>query len=178
MAGQHIHRLGPGNAGQQFHRRGINAGGGIYAEAYAVHRRLITERGDEYDPRVRDRILRVKDYSAADFVDMLAARAALISSANETTAAYDAVILPTTPCIAPPIAGLEADENRYIGANMLMLRNTFCFNFLDRCALSLPMHRPGGAPTGLMIVGETMGDTRLISIGLAIERALEETARQ
>lgn len=150
----------------------INAGGGIYAEAYAIHRQLIEERGDEYDPRVRDRILRVKDYGAADFVDMLTAREALISSANATTAPYDAIILPTTPGIAPPIADLEADDKRYVEANMLMLRNTFCFNFLDRCALSLPMHREGEPPTGLMVVGETMEDSRLISIGRAIEDIL------
>mgnify|MGYP003647846228 FL=1 len=54
-----------------------------------------------------------------------------------------------------------------------MLRNTFCFNFLDRCALSLPMHRDGAPPTGLMVVGETMGDSRLISIGLGIEHCLD-----
>lgn len=151
----------------------INAGGGIYAEAYAVHRRLIEERGDEYDPRVRDRILRVKDYSAADFVDMLAARDALIRSADNVTAPFDAAILPTTATVAPAIADLEADDNLYIGANILMLRNTFCFNFLDRCALSLPMHRDGAPPTGLMVVGETMGDSRLISIGLGIEHCLD-----
>jgi len=150
----------------------INAGGGIYAEAYAIHRRLIEERGDEYDPRVRERIIRVKDYGAADFIDMLTAREALISSANATTAPYDAVILPTTATIAPPIADLEADDKLYVGANTLMLRNTFCFNFLDRCALSLPMHRGGEPPTGLMVVGETMGDARLMSIGRGIEKIM------
>jgi len=150
----------------------INAGGGIYAEAYAVHRKLLEEKGDAYDPRVRDRILRVSDYSAADFVDMLAARAALIDSANETTAPYDAVILPTTATVAPPIAELEADDHQYVGTNILMLRNTFCFNFLDRCALSLPMHRLDEPPTGLMIVGETMGDRTLLSIGLGMEEAM------
>ncbi len=151
---------------------GINAGGGIYAEAYAVHRGLLEKHGDDYDPRVRDRILRVRDYSAADFVDMLAAREALIRSADATTAPYDAVILPTTAIVAPPISALEADDELYVGTNILMLRNTFCFNFLDRCALSIPMHRPDEPPTGLMVAGETLGDRALLAIGLAIEAEL------
>jgi aspartyl-tRNA(Asn)/glutamyl-tRNA(Gln) amidotransferase subunit A len=56
-----------------------------------------------------------------------------------------------------------------------MLRNTFCFNFLDRCALSIPMHEPGTAPRGLMVVGETGGDRRLLAIGRGIEAALRKT---
>jgi aspartyl-tRNA(Asn)/glutamyl-tRNA(Gln) amidotransferase subunit A len=60
--------------------------------------------------------------------------------------------------------------------NILMLRNTFCFNFLDRCALSIPMHATGEAPVGLMAVGETMGDRRLLAIGRGIEAVLREQA--
>jgi len=150
----------------------LNANGGIYAEAYAVHRhRLRTDR-DRYDPRVAARIERVKDMSAADYYDVLQARAALIREADASTAPFDAVILPTTAIVAPPIAAFAGDEKFYGSTNLLMLRNTFCFNFLDRCALTLPMHRPGEAPTGLMVVGETMGDRRLLSVGLAIEAAL------
>jgi len=151
----------------------INAHGGIYAEAYAVHRRQLEASERHYDPRVASRILRVKGLSAADYYDVLRAREDLIERANCVTAAYDAVILPTTAIVAPPIADLETDERLYTAQNILMLRNTFCFNFLDRCALSMPMHRHGDAPAGLMVVGETMGDARLLSIGRAIEKALK-----
>lgn len=150
----------------------INADGGIYAEAYAVHRRRLGTDADRYDPRVAARILRVKDMSAADYYDVLRARESLIRKADAVTAPYDAVILPTTAMVAPPIAAFDGDDRFYNAANLLMLRNTFCFNFLDRCALSVPMHRPGDAPTGLMVVGETMGDRRLLAIGRAVEAAL------
>ena len=53
-----------------------------------------------------------------------------------------------------------------------MLRNPAVFNFLDRCALSLPIHETGAAPVGLMVVGETLGDDRLLSVGQGIEAAL------
>ena len=148
----------------------INAKGGIYAEAYAVHRRQLEASESHYDPRVASRILRVKGLSAADYYDVLRAREDLIERANRVTAAFDALILPTTAIVAPAIADLETDEQLYAAKNILMLRNTFCFNFLDRCALSIPIHRQGDAPAGLMVVGETMGDGRLLSIGRAIEK--------
>jgi aspartyl-tRNA(Asn)/glutamyl-tRNA(Gln) amidotransferase subunit A len=151
----------------------INAHGGIYAEAYAVHRRQLEASESHYDPRVASRILRVKGLSAADYYDVLRAREDLIDRANRVTAAFDAVLLPSTAMVAPAIADLETDEKLYAARNILMLRNTFCFNFLDRCALSIPMHQPGDAPAGLMVVGETMGDGRLLSIGQAIEKAMK-----
>ena len=150
----------------------INAGGGIYAEAYIAHRDQIEDHADEYDPRVRGRLIRTKDISAVDYLVAMEARDALIREANKVTVAFDAVIMPTIPTVAPSIKSLEDDEDLYVATNMLTLRNTFCFNFLDRCALSTPMHPAGEGPAGLMVVGETMGDKKLLSVGLAIEDAL------
>jgi len=150
----------------------INAGGGIYAEAYVAHRNQIDDYAEEYDPRVRGRLIRTKDISAVDYLVAMEARDALIQEANKTTAPFDAVIMPTIPTVAPSIKSLEDDEDLYVATNMLTLRNTFCFNFLDRCALSIPMHPAGEGPAGLMVVGETMGDKKLLSVGLAIEDAL------
>ena len=151
----------------------INARGGIYAEAYAVHRKQLASNEQDYDPRVASRILRVKQMDAADYFDVLRAREDIIERSNTITANFDAVVMPTTPLVAPPIKDLNADEGLYTSSNILMLRNTFCFNFLDRCALSIPMHLEGEPPTGLMVVGETMEDQKLLSIGLAIEDALQ-----
>jgi aspartyl-tRNA(Asn)/glutamyl-tRNA(Gln) amidotransferase subunit A len=53
-----------------------------------------------------------------------------------------------------------------------MLRNPSVINFLDGCALSVPCHRPGEAPVGLMIAGLTMQDEKVLSVGAAIESAL------
>jgi len=150
----------------------INANGGIYAEAWAVHENQFGASRDQYDPRVAARLERVSGISATEYIKLLQARAALIAEADDITAPFDAAILPTTPSSAPPIAALEADEEVYVSINMRMLRNTFCFNFLDRCALTIPMHQPDMAPSGLMVIGETMGDTRLLSAGLAIEKTI------
>ena len=150
----------------------VNAPGGFAAaEAYAWHRRLLATQGPRYDPRIRVRIARGEHISAADYIDLLQARARLISSFDQATATFDCVLMPTVPIIAPRIADLD-DERAYNSVNMLVLRNTALGNFFDRCAISLPCHHPGEAPVGLMLMGETMGDARLFGIANAVEAAL------
>ena len=56
---------------------------------------------------------------------------------------------------------------------MKLLRNTAIVNFLDRCALSLPIEPPGAAPVGLMVVGRHGEDCRLLALGRGIETLLE-----
>jgi aspartyl-tRNA(Asn)/glutamyl-tRNA(Gln) amidotransferase subunit A len=147
----------------------VNANGGFAAsEAYAWHRGLLAEKGPGYDPRIRVRISRGEGFTAADYLDLVAARARIIASFNARTAGFDALVLPTVPIIAPTIAELD-DERAYNRINLHILRNTAIGNFLDRCAISLPCHRAGDAPVGLMLMGETMGDARLFGIAAAVE---------
>jgi len=72
------------------------------------------------------------------------------------------------PVTAPRLAELAADE-AYRRVNALVLRNPAIANFLDRCAISIPCHRAGDAPVGLMLIGEHDGDHRLLAIAAAIE---------
>ena len=58
----------------------VNAKGGFAAsEAYAWHRALLAAKGSGYDPRIRVRIARGEGMSAADYLDLLAARARIIA---------------------------------------------------------------------------------------------------
>jgi len=151
----------------------LNAKGGVLgAESYAIHRARLATSKDGYDHRVSMRILRAARMDAADYIDALAMRRALIAQADATTAPFDAVLMPTTPAVAPPVAELFEDDDKFGKMNLLMLRNTTVGNVLDRCGLSIPMHTPGEAPAGLMVMGETGGDSRLIAIGLAVEAAV------
>jgi len=100
-------------------------------------------------------------------------RERLIAQANAVTAPFDAVLMPTVPVVPPPIAKLDADDDLYSKMNLLVLRNTMVINLLYRCALSIPCHDEGEAPVGLMVVGERMGDSKLVSVGLAIESELK-----
>jgi aspartyl-tRNA(Asn)/glutamyl-tRNA(Gln) amidotransferase subunit A len=147
----------------------INSKGGLVsAEAYAIHRELIAAHKEKYDPRVLARILRGHEQEAADYIDVIKARADFIRRVAAATAPYDALVMPTTPLTAPTIAEL-ADDEAYRRINMLMLRNPSIANFLDGCAISLPCHRAGEAPVGLMLFGAHGADRRLFAIAAAIE---------
>jgi aspartyl-tRNA(Asn)/glutamyl-tRNA(Gln) amidotransferase subunit A len=149
-----------------------NAKGGFAAsEAYAWHRGLLASHGDGYDPRIRVRIARGEHMSAADYLDVVAARARLVARFDARTRDYDCVVMPTVPIVPPQVTDLD-DEREYNRVNMLILRNTALGNFLDRCAISLPCHGAGEAPVGLMLMGETLGDARLFSIAAGVEAAL------
>ena len=153
----------------------INAKGGFTAaEAWTWHRQLIAERKDHYDQRVVSRIMRGKDMSAADLLDVLHARRRWIAKVEQQLAGYDALLMPTVPIIAPKIADLQASDDVYYAANGLILRNPTLINFLDGCAISLPCHAPGTAPVGLSLAAAGGNDRRLLSIALAVETLLKQ----
>jgi aspartyl-tRNA(Asn)/glutamyl-tRNA(Gln) amidotransferase subunit A len=146
----------------------VNAKGGFAAaEAYAWHRELIARRGNQYDPMVAPRIRRGADMSAADYIDLLHARADLQKRVAAVTSNYDAVIMPTCAIPAPTIEEVATPET-FTKKNLLLLRNTALGNFLDRCGITLPCHAAGELPTGFMLMGETMADKRLLGIARSV----------
>ncbi|MCX8132692.1 MAG: amidase [Roseococcus sp.] len=151
----------------------INAKGGLTAsEAFHLHRDLIIAAGTRYDPRILKRISRGERMSAYDYLEVLRERAALIAACAPATAPFDALLCPTVPLAPPPLAAVE-EEGDYNRINLLLLRNTTVANMLDRCAISLPIHSPGEAPAGLMLMGEHGEDHRLLRIAAAVEAMLE-----
>ena len=142
------------------------------AESFAWHRELLGSSKEKYDPRVAMRIARGATISSADYIWLLAKRDTLIRSIRLRTGELDALIMPTVPLIAPPIAELDSDDQQYHRVNLLMLRNPTFINFLDGCALSIPCQPAGEAPVGLMLARFDGSDQRMLAIGEAVERAL------
>lgn len=150
----------------------INSKGGIVAaEAWAVHRARIAEAGAAYDPRVRTRIEAAQSIAAADYLDYFARRREMISLFASRFEGFDAVILPTTLNSAPAIAELDADKD-YARFNGMALRNTYVGNFLNGCAISIPMQQKGEAPCGLMVLAPWGHDRALFGVAAALEQAL------
>ena len=148
--------------------RAINAKGGFAAsEAYAWHQKLIARRGNMYDPFVHPRIMRGKEMTAADYVDLLHARADLQKRASAVTGNYDAVIMPTCAIVAPTMEEVSMPDG-FTRKNLLLLRNTTVGNFLDRCAISLPCHGSGELPVGFTLMGEAMADKRLLALARSV----------
>jgi aspartyl-tRNA(Asn)/glutamyl-tRNA(Gln) amidotransferase subunit A len=148
----------------------INAKGGFAAaESYAWHRYLIASKGDVYDPRVSLRILRGESISAADYIDLLKARRSLIARATARLAPYDALAMPTTANTPPRISDLAHDDKAFTKANLLSLRNCTLINMIDGCAISLPCHREGEVPVGLMLASSGGSDRRIFELAAAME---------
>jgi aspartyl-tRNA(Asn)/glutamyl-tRNA(Gln) amidotransferase subunit A len=146
----------------------INLTGGFAAaEAYAWHRTLIARRGPDYDQLVYPRIMRGKEMSAADYIDLVAARTDLQKRVAAVSANYDAVIMPTCAIVPPTLEEVSTPEG-FTKKNVLLLRNTTVGNFLDRCGISLPCHATDELPVGFMLIGETMADKRLIAIARSV----------
>ena len=147
----------------------MNAKGGFAAaESYAWHRYLIASKGEVYDPRVSSRIMRGESLSAADYIDLLAARRSLIARTEKRLAPYDALVLPTTANTPPRIADL-ADDKAFTKANLLALRNCTLINMIDGCAISLPCHREGEVPVGLMLASSGGADRRIFELAAGME---------
>lgn len=154
----------------------INASGGFSAaESYAWHRTLIAGHEAEYDPRVAQRILRGARMSAADYIDLLAARKQWIARMEARLSGFDAVLSPTVPIVAPPIASVMDDDAEFFRINGLLLRNTAVVNMLDGCAISLPCHTPDQLPVGLMLWHAALHDDAVLELALQVEMALVQS---
>ncbi len=151
-------------------------GGFSAAESYAWHRTLLKNHADQYDPRVALRIQRGASMAASDYIDLIHARADWVTRMNVKLQRFDAVLSPTVPIVAPPIAqvapGVERDE-AFFKVNGQLLRNTNVVNMLDGCAISIPCHNPGELPVGLMIWHGALHDDAILNIALQTEHLLQ-----
>src|SRR5262249_55411394 len=150
----------------------FKGGGFAGAEAYYLHRPNLT-RLEEFDPRVGQRTPMGKDMSGADYVAIGFLREEYMRTVAAAAAPYDAILMPTTPCVAPTIAEASASDEDYFRWNFRIMRNTGLVNFLDGCAATLPVHERGAAPVGLMVCGPGGSDRRTLAVAAAIERALQ-----
>ncbi len=155
---------------------GLQASGGFAAaESYAWHRHLLADHAAQYDPRVLSRIQRGAAISAADYIDLLQALRSLIARVELALAGFDAVLSPTVPVVAPPLADVQPGPERdeaFFRINGLLLRNPSVVNLLDGCAISLPCHTPDELPVGLMVWQGAMRDDAVLSIAQQIETLL------
>jgi aspartyl-tRNA(Asn)/glutamyl-tRNA(Gln) amidotransferase subunit A len=151
----------------------VNPRGAISSyEAYSFHKNWIAEHRDEYDPRVLARILPGESISPETYEAILKSRERFIDTVNAVATAYDALLMPTVPDIAPTIAEATKDDETYFRMNSRLLRNPSIVNLFDGCALSIPCHEPGTAPVGLMIAGTQNTDLHILMVGKAIERTI------
>jgi len=151
----------------------VNSPGGLSPiEAYAVHHERLARAQAQFDPRVAARVMLGAPITAQQYIALLDKRRAWIASVERAIEGFDALMCPTVPTVAPELEKLIASDEAFFKANGQMLRNTFTINLLDGCSYSLPCHREGELPVGLMLSSVHGDDARLSAVALAVEDAL------
>ena len=141
----------------------------VSAEAYATWGKLIETAPEKLFPRVLERFRSGATVLAKDFVAGWQRLEVLRQIWATRTAAYDAVLLPTSPILPPDAMRLLADPAYFTGENLLALRNTRIGNLLGLCVLTLP----SGVPScGISLMAGPGQEERLLRIGVAAEAAL------
>jgi aspartyl-tRNA(Asn)/glutamyl-tRNA(Gln) amidotransferase subunit A len=132
----------------------------------------------QYDPRVLTRIQRGASMSAREYFDLHTQRKSWITRVESALQAYDAVLSPTVPIVAPPMAEVAPGPERdaaFFSANAQLLRNTSVVNMLDGCAISIPCHEPEDLPVGLMIWAPALKDDKVLNIAHQAEASLAQS---
>lgn len=142
----------------------------LMAEVYSIHKERLARRGDDIDQIVRARVEKGAGIGAADYINAVRTRAALIRAMDARLADIDALVLPSTPIVAPRIDEVGNPKD-FMARNAMALRNTTIANFFDLTAISLPLPRDGALPTGLMLFARNGHDRRLFRVAAAVEKA-------
>ena len=130
-------------------------------EAAAYHRRWASERPEKYGADVLRLIRRGFDVASIDFEHALVERARLQEKAHRAMEGIDALILPATAVVAPPIE--TANDMREP-----LSRFTRPFNTTHQPVAVLPAP-VSGLPVGIQVVGRTNAETLRAAVWLEQE---------
>ncbi|NNE50847.1 MAG: amidase [Sulfitobacter sp.] len=138
-------------------------------EAYGLWRDVIEADPEAMYAEILERFRLGKGFSGPDYVAAWDKLEHLRMEYTAVTAGYDAIVLPAAPILAPNLERLTTDHDYYVRANLLALRNTRIGNLMGLSALTLPT----GVPScGFMLMGQPMGEARLLRVAAAVEEAL------
>jgi Asp-tRNA(Asn)/Glu-tRNA(Gln) amidotransferase A subunit family amidase len=135
----------------------------LLVEAATYHRRWVEQFPEKYGSDVLAHLRRGLAILGVDFEDAVRNRPRLIAAAGGAMEGIDALLLPATAIVAPPVgAGDEVREP--------LARFTRPFNMTGQPVVALPAPMPrGGLPVGIQVVGRTNADTLRAALWLERE---------
>jgi aspartyl-tRNA(Asn)/glutamyl-tRNA(Gln) amidotransferase subunit A len=147
----------------------------LATEAAAYHKRWLIERPQDYGPQVLMRLQNGLAIPGVLYLEALRWRGPALAAHIAATANVDAVLAPVAPVAAPSIA--ESDVGNAPDAESViqrLTRFTRTINYLGLPALSIPSgFTANGLPVGTQLVGRSFGETTLLTIGAAFQRATD-----
>lgn len=137
----------------------------LFGEGYVAHREWFDATPERYGRRARGFLARGREISADERAAALARREDDARAVEAAIDGHDALLLPTTPCVAPRKS--EATDD----VVPRLLRFTWPFNYTMNPVVSLPGPRLGPLPVGIQVVGRRGDDRLVLTIAYALERA-------
>lgn len=124
------------------------------------------------DPIVRSRVEKGIEPRAHAFLAAENRRQRSIAAVAARFDGFDVWISPTTLSAAPALSEF-ADPDRALALAMGMTRNTQPGNYLELCAVSIPIPQPAGSmPLGLQLMAPARHENRLLAIAREVENLL------
>lgn len=142
------------------------------AEACVVNRTFLDNHFEELDPVVAQRMIGGRSLPATAYIatwrQWLSLRERVLHRLEDS----EALIVPTTPLPALPLAEADRSAETYRTGNAAYLRNTFIGSVLQWCGISLPCgYTDQGLPIGLMIYGRPFQEALILRLARAYEQA-------
>jgi aspartyl-tRNA(Asn)/glutamyl-tRNA(Gln) amidotransferase subunit A len=143
------------------------------AEAFAIHRRYLSERPEDYGALARQRLLNGAAILGADYVDAQRTRARLIRETEAAMQGFDCLI--TASSLDPPPRIDDAEENERVYPRQCRQP----FNVTGQPAIAIPAgFSTDGLPLSIQIAGHNWQEAILYRVARAYEKATEWTSRR
>jgi len=140
----------------------------IASEGYPLHKELIENPQSDW---VVHWLKVAKDYPENQLEQARKQQAELALKLTHLTQSLNALLVPTTPIVAPRLSSCESPES-HSAMSALLSRNTLIGNLAGWCGLSLPCAiNKNGLPVGLMIYAAARNEMVAIRIARAFESA-------
>lgn len=142
----------------------------IAAEAYYLNRLLVDEYFDQLDPIVSHRLIKGKDVTAVDYLDIQNGLKSIRHQAIDFFDTADALLVPTVMIPPCSVAACQDNIETYSKINVSCLRNTAIGNMLNLSAVTVPCgFNALGLPIGLMIYGRPFDEIKILKIARAFQ---------
>jgi aspartyl-tRNA(Asn)/glutamyl-tRNA(Gln) amidotransferase subunit A len=140
------------------------------AEAYTYHAQWITKTPELYEATTRGRIEPGAKMSAETYIKMRRDLERVRRAITGTFTKVDLLITPTTPTLPPTVDDARAKA----GGSTISLRNTRRFNAYGLPTISIPCgFTSAGLPVGLSISGPHFGESSVLALADAYQRATD-----
>lgn len=142
----------------------------------------LTERREAYSETTLSRLLRGQTISAVDYLQAQHQRRVFSSTLRGVMQRVDALVLPTLPIPALPVAQIDQDiiiDGVMENATVALLRLTMPFNLAGLPAISFPSgFTAGGLPIGLQVAGKPFEESMVLRIAHAYQQLTDWHRRE